>query len=106
VADPPLFPPPNSRTAAGRSLFNNLAACVTRVAHEIYAWALWQLSEEIAPQPLDEWLRVSRTGRSTGNAGISDKAHSVLADKRRGRAANIFVRFGALGAQLVGTTKV
>src|SRR6266481_4840839 len=34
------------------------------------------------------------------------QAHSVLADKCRGRAANIFVRFEALGARLVVTTKV
>jgi hypothetical protein len=32
----------------------------TRVAHEIYAWALWQLSEEVAPQLLNEWLRVRK----------------------------------------------
>jgi hypothetical protein len=34
------------------------------------------------------------------------QAHSVLADKCRGRASNIFVRFEALGARLVVTTKV
>jgi hypothetical protein len=67
---------------------------LTRIAHEINAGALRQLSEEIASQPLDKRLRI-------GNEKLLNRRHSGDSTRKPGTSkvqdfANWFIRVDVL----------
>jgi hypothetical protein len=91
---------------------------VIRVAHDIHAGALRHLSEEVAPQPLDEWLRVRKKkllGRGHGeDLTLKSQRRTVQVGEQRNRRpdkqtycgrASSFVFIPVLHASFIGRSQ-